>query len=50
MVRGIGPPRLAILKPQSLYSDVHLRVSDIFCGWGVLFYILVELALHVSAC
>ena len=30
MVRGIGPPRLASLKPQSPYSGVHLRVSNIF--------------------
>ena len=31
-VRGIGPPPLASLRPQSPYSGVHLRVSDIFCG------------------
>ena len=30
--RGIGPPPLASLKPQSPYSSVHLRVSDIFHG------------------
>ena len=29
MVRGIGLPPLANLKPQSLYSGVYLRVSDI---------------------
>ena len=33
MVRGIGPPPLASLRPQSPYSGVHLRVSDIFRGW-----------------
>ena len=32
MVRGIGPPSLASLKPQSPYLGVHLRVSGIFCG------------------
>ena len=38
MVRGIGPPPLASLKPQSPYNSVHLRVSDIFHGW-LWFYI-----------
>jgi len=33
IARGTGPPPLASLKPQSPYSGVHLRVSDIFCGW-----------------
>ena len=46
---GIGPPPLASLKPQSPYSSVHLRMSDIFRGQVVL-YILVELALHDVAC
>ena len=32
MVRGIGPPPLASLRPQSPYSSVHLSMSDIFCG------------------
>ena len=33
MARGIGPLLLASLRPQSPYSGVHLRVSDIFRGW-----------------
>ena len=45
---GIGSSSLASLRPQSPYSSIHLRVSDIFHGWEVL-YILVELALHVVA-
>ena len=49
MARGIGPPPLAGLKPQSPYSGVHLRVRDIFCG-RLEFYIFVELALRVVAC
>ena len=36
--KGHWPPPLASLKPQSPYSGVHLRVSDIFCG-QVQFYI-----------
>ena len=32
MARGIGPIPLASLRPQSPYSGVHLRVSDIFRG------------------
>ena len=32
MARGIGPPPLANLKPQSHYSSVHLRVRDSFHG------------------
>ena len=48
MVRGIGPPPLASLKPQSPYSGVHLRVCDIFRG-RLEFYIFVELALYVVA-
>ena len=32
MARGIGPSSLASLRPQSSYSSVHLRMSDIFCG------------------
>ena len=47
-VLGLHPP-LARLKPQSPYSSVHLRMSDIFRGQVVL-YILVELALHDVAC
>ena len=50
MARGIGSPPLANLKPQSPYSGVHLRVSDIFPGLSVVLYILVEPALHVVAC
>ena len=30
MVRAFGPPPLASLRPQSPYSGVHHRVSDIF--------------------
>ena len=30
---GHWPPRLATLKPQSPYSGMNLRVSDIFHGW-----------------
>ena len=30
MARGIGPPSLASLKPQSPYSSVHITVCDIF--------------------
>ena len=30
--RGVLGPPLAILKLQSPYSGVHLRVCDIFCG------------------
>ena len=48
MARGIGPPPLASLKPQSPYSSVHLRVCDIF-RCLLQFYIFVELALHVVA-
>ena len=29
-VRGIGPPTLSSLRPQSPYSGVHLKVSNIF--------------------
>ena len=32
MARGIGPPPLASLKPQSPYSSVDLSVCDILCG------------------
>ena len=32
VARGIGPPPLANLKPQSPCSGVHLRVSDVFHG------------------
>ena len=49
MVRGMGPPSLAGGRPQSPYSSVHGRVSDVVHGW-LQFYILVELALHVVAC
>ena len=49
MARGIGPPHLTSLKPQSPYSGVHLRVSEIFSAVGYL-CILVELALHFVAC
>ena len=50
MVRGIRPPLLASLKPQSPYTSVHLRVNDRFFPWlsGVL-YILAELVLHIVA-
>ena len=29
-VRGIGPPTLSSLRPQSPYSGFHLKVSNIF--------------------
>ena len=32
MARGFGPPPLDSLKPQSPYSSVHLKLSDIFHG------------------
>ena len=32
MARDLGPPPRASLRPQSPYSDVHLRVSYIFHG------------------
>ena len=46
MANIIGPLPLASLNPQSPYSGVHLRVSDIFPGLSVVLYILVEPALH----
>ena len=49
MARGIWPPHLTSLRPQSPYSGVHLRVSKICSAVGYL-YILVELALHFVAC
>ena len=49
MVRGMGPPPLAGVRPQNPYSSVHGRVSDAVHG-RLQFYILVELALHVVAC
>ena len=48
MARGLGPPPLASVKPQSPHSGVHLRVGDIFRG-RLEFYFFVELALHVVA-
>ena len=49
MVRGIGPPPLVSLRPQSPYGGVHVRVSEIFHG-RLEFSIFAELALHVVAC